>query len=160
MTIEEDILEKLKANFKLPDGTCTIQRQRRIMVEVPMDIFMDTIRYAKLDLDFAMLCTITGLDLGEYLQAIYHLANNTGIVLNLKINVPKSNPIIDSVIPVFEGAVLYERELVDMFGFKIKDIPQGSRYPLPDFWPEGQYPLRKDWKMEDADFLKGGEIDE
>jgi Ni,Fe-hydrogenase III component G len=32
----------------------------------------------------------------------------------------------------------------------VTGLPEGSRYPLPDNWPEGQYPLRKDWKPADA----------
>ena len=48
----------------------------------------------------------------------------------------------------FPGAELYERELVDMFGISVEGLPAGNRYPLPDDWPQGQHPLRKDWKKE------------
>lgn len=160
MTIEEAVVEKLIGNFNVLDGKCIIQRQRRITVEVPRDIFMNVIQYGKLKLNFTMLCTITGLDMGENLQVIYHLANDTGVVLNLKLNVPKSNPSISTVTPIFEGVILYEKELIDMFGIEVKGIPPGSRYPLPDFWPEGQYPMRKDWKQESLDILKGGKENE
>ena len=35
-----------------------------------------------------------------------------------------------------------------MFGIKVEGLPEGERYPLPDGWPEGQYPLRKDWNKD------------
>jgi len=45
-----------------------------------------------------------------------------------------------------------------MLGVQIEGLPPGKRYPLPDNWPAGQYPLRKDWKTEMLDavqFTKG-----
>ena len=38
------------------------------------------------------------------------------------------------------GAILYEREIQDMFGIVVEDIPDPRRLLLPDDWPEGQYP--------------------
>jgi Ni,Fe-hydrogenase III component G len=34
---------------------------------------------------------------------------------------------------------------MDLLGIKVEGLPEGRRYPLPDNWPQGQYPLRKDW---------------
>ena len=153
MTAEETIVQDLTNNFKTLDGRCAIQRERRITADVPYDIILNVIEYAKEKLSFTMLCAITGLDLGDELQVIYHMACDQGIVLNLKINVPKENPVINSVTLLFSGASFYERELIDMFGFNVLGTPPGRRYPLPDWWPSDQYPLRKDWKPEN---LTGG----
>lgn len=155
MTVEENIIESLINNFEFLKGKCVIRRERRIFAEVPKDSILEIISYAKEKLSFTMLCTITGLDSGEELQVIYHLSNDHGIVLNLKINVPKDRPEIDSVTSIYCGASFYERELIDMFGFEVKGLPSGSRYPLPDWWPEGEYPLRKDWKPDSINELKG-----
>jgi Ni,Fe-hydrogenase III component G len=35
---------------------------------------------------------------------------------------------------------------VDLLGIKVNGLASGHRYPLPDNWPKGEYPLRKDWK--------------
>ena len=51
----------------------------------------------------------------------------------------------------FSNAEYYEKELVDLLGFRVEGLPPGPRYPLPDDWPEGQYPLRKEWKPEMLD---------
>ena len=99
---------------------------------------------------------ITGLDLGERLGLIYHLARESGVTLNLETSVPKENPVVRSVIEAFPAAECYERELVDLLGFQVEGLPVGSRYPLPDSWPVGQYPLRKDWDEHSLD-TPGGE---
>jgi membrane-bound hydrogenase subunit beta len=159
MTIEEGIVKNLINDFKYLDEKCSIPKERRIIVEVPQEAFIKVIEYMKSELSFTMLITITGLDLGEELQAIYHLAMDKGVVLNLKVNVPKLNPVIETVTSIYQGASLYERELIDMFGFEIKDMPQGYRYPLPDWWPNGQYPLRKEWKSDSLKSKQRGDIE-
>lgn len=159
MNAEEIIVQNITDNFKsLKESSFNIPRERRITAEIPSDMILDVIKYANQKLAFTMLCAITGLDLGKDLQVIYHLANEHGIVLNLKTTVPKEKAVIETVTGIFQGASFYERELIDMFGFTVNNIPPGYRYPLPDDWPEGQYPLRKDWKQDSINDSKGGAV--
>jgi Ni,Fe-hydrogenase III component G len=93
-----------------------------------------------------VLCAITGLDEGQNLSVVYHLAKDDGTVLNLKTSVDKNNPVIRTITDSFSSAEVYERELVDLLGFKVEGLSKGNRYPLTDDWPKDEYPLRKDWK--------------
>lgn len=146
MEKEVNVKKSLIEKFGILEEKFVIPRERRIFVEVPQDDFMNVCRFAAGELGFDSLCTITGLDIGENYQFIYHLADKNGIVLNLKLNVPKANPVIESVTPIFNGAIFYEKELIDMFGAVVEGLTkEGRRYPLPDWWPEDQHPLRKDW---------------
>ena len=44
-----------------------------------------------------------------------------------------------------------------MFGLVVENIPDPRRLLLCDDWPEGQYPLRKDWKFErPVEIIPGG----
>ncbi|HAM38982.1 MAG TPA: proton-conducting membrane transporter [Elusimicrobia bacterium] len=148
MIKEEEIKQEIIKNFSYLDGKIRVQRVRRIFVDVPYENFDEVFKHLIKNTGFEMLCTITGLDEGATFGLIYHLARKDGIVLNLKINVPKANPIIKTVINYFPGAIMYEREIVDLFGIKVEGLPSGARYPLPDNWPIDEYPLRKDWKPE------------
>jgi len=151
---ENNLSQMLTDKFSVLTGKSHITRNRRIFVDVPKEIFLDVIDYAAKAMGFDFLCTITGLDIADDLQFIYHLANKDGILLNIKVNVPKSNPEHPTVMKTFNGSIFYERELIDMFGAKIEGLPEGRRYPLPDWWPLDQHPLRKDWKPKNQSEIK------
>jgi len=143
---EPTIQEELQNAFPFLREHIKVARERRVFVETPLENFQEVFEHVVKKMGFSILCTITGLDMGEKLGAIYHLARPTGVILSLSTNVSKQAPVIHSITPYFPAADAYERELVDLLGFKVEGLPAGSRYPLPDGWPEGQYPLRKDWK--------------
>jgi membrane-bound hydrogenase subunit beta len=151
MTVESSVQEQLERQFPFLKEKVKVQRQRRIFADAPSDRFMDVFDYAVKQMNFSILCTITGVDLGANLGAIYHLARTSGEVLSLSVSVDKQSPALQTVTPYFPAADCYERELIDLLGMKVQGLPPGSRYPLPDGWPEGQYPLRKDWKPETSE---------
>lgn len=149
MEREEKIRQDLSGSFGFLEGKITIPRVRRIFAETPRGEFKNVLSYIVNNLGFGQVCTITGLDAGEDLQLIYHLAESGGIVLSLKVNIPKADPRIPSILDINQGVLFYERELVDLLGVKVEGLPPGDNYPLPEGWPEGQYPLRKDWKPQE-----------
>lgn len=152
MANEQGLQQSLLGKFPFLDGKINVTRERRMWIDVPSDKFHSVIEYAFKDLQFVSICIITGLDEGENLAFIYHLASLDGTMMNLKTKVPKSDPRHGTVTHLYPSAVLYERELCDCLGAKIEGLPPGARYPLPDDWPDGQFPLRKDWTI---DMLKG-----
>ena len=154
MTNEEKIKKELSERFGFSTEQIRVARERRIFLEVPFDQFRQVFEHAVNSMGFKQLCTISGLDDGDTLAVIYHLARADGVVLNLKTRVPKANPVLQTITDIFPGSMSYERELVDLLGFKVEGLPEGKRYPLPDNWPAGQYPLRKDWKAEMLDGVK------
>jgi len=151
MSEEEKIQQDLLKNFPYLENKIKIQRARRIFAEVPLENFFAVFDYAVKNLGVSMLSALTGLDEGENLSFIYHLAFSNGIVLNLKTSVAKNVPVLKTVTGYFSSAEIYERELEDLLGVKVNGLNKGKRYPLPDNWPQGQYPLRKGWKKEALD---------
>ncbi len=147
MSDEQAVQSELVAKFPFLQDKIRVARVRRIWAELLVENFAAVFE-ASLAMGFTYLATITGLDEGENFGAIYHMARPTGMMLNLHVSVPKSNPVLQSICRRFPAAECYERELVDLFGMKVEGLPQGPRYPLPDGWPDGQYPLRKDWRPE------------
>ena len=147
MSTEEALKQKLIEKFGFLENKITTPRPRRIFVEVALENFRPVFEHAARSLGFSHLCTITGLDEQDKLSFIYHLAHESGILLNIKTSAGKDNPVLKTVMDVFPSAEIYEREVMDLFGAKVEGLPPGHRYPLPDDWPKDQFPLRKGWKQ-------------
>lgn len=154
---EEAVRRQLIEWLGCPEDKCRVQRARRIWLEVAKEDFLKVVDFIANTLKFGMLCTITGLDAGEEIQMIYHFARDDGIVLNVKQSAPKSDPVFETVTGHYQGATLYEIETMNLLGTSVKGIPDDIRYPLPDGWPEGQHPLRKDWNREVPEIKGEGE---
>ena len=93
------IKQGLESQFDHLKGKVVITRPRRIFMEVDRGHFAKVFEYIVTKQAFAHLCTITGLDEGEVLSFIYHLAHTGGIILNVKVSVPKNNPVIETITP-------------------------------------------------------------
>ena len=97
--------------------------------------------------NWGYLSAITGLDLGveaNQLEALYHFCSGPAIT-TLRVRADRDAPRIPSICSIVPSATLYERELIEMLGFDILDTPNRERLFLPDDWPDGVYPLRKDF---------------
>ncbi|MGH9030462.1 MAG: NADH-quinone oxidoreductase subunit C [Acidimicrobiales bacterium] len=65
--------------------------------------------------------------------------------LRLRVQVPGSDPVVDSVWDLYPGSEALEREAYDMFGIVFRGHPDLTRILMPEDW-EG-YPLRKDYSV-------------
>ena len=144
---EQKIKQELEDKFTYLKDAVIIKRKGRIFTQVPLDKFDEVFAYAVKQMRFLALSAITGLDRGDgVFEVIYHLNQDGKILLNLSVGLNKENPEVKSVTPYCPSADIYERELIDLLGIKVSGLVSGHRYPLPDNWPKGEYPLRKDWK--------------
>lgn len=77
---------------------------------------------------------------------VYHVFSKVARneVLIVSSLVDPQHPYIQSITPVVPGAEWAEREIMDLLGIRFVDHPKPERLVLPDDWPEGVYPLRKD----------------
>ena len=103
------------------------------------------------------LSAITGLDTlgnpenpqaGE-LEALYHFCSGSAVV-TLRVKSARQEASVPSICKIIPSASLYERELSEMFGFNVVNTPNPARLFLPDDWPDGLYPLRKEPAITDA----------
>ncbi len=63
--------------------------------------------------------------------------------VRIRVQVPESDPIVDSITDAYPGTDAMEREAYDMFGIVFADHPDMTRILMPEDW-EG-HPLRKDY---------------
>jgi len=141
---DTDIVESLKRDLGERVLEITNPDRRRIFLKVAPADLVAAVTVLRDKYDCAFLSTITGLDTGAAFELLYHFASPVTTV-HVRAEIPRSDPRLPSICPVIPGAVLYERELQEMFGIVVQGIPDPRRLNLPDDWPDGQYPLRKDW---------------
>jgi Ni,Fe-hydrogenase III component G len=153
----ETMVEKISSDIKDKIQEAALTAPRRIQVKVGREQLNAVLAYLKQQHGMTHLGTISGVDLGDHFEVIYHMSNAVATV-NVRILTPRSEPKIPSVCQVIPGAILYERELQDMFGLVVEGIPDPRPLLLADDWPAGEYPLRKDWKFErPTEVIPGGE---
>ena len=78
------------------------------------------------------------------IEVLYHFCKGPSVA-TFRVKLPRADPAVPSIGAVVPPAVLYERELAETMGVRISGLPDNKRQFLSDDWPEGVYPLRKDF---------------
>ncbi len=153
----EAIVKSFKDKFKTKIKDAKIKKRpagikknqtANIWMKIDKSVFKDAIKHL-CDLQFPHLAVTSGNDLGKNIELIYHFTVNYGtrmeeINFNISVELPKSNPEIETICDLIPGALITEREKMEMLGVKIKGIPDDKRCFLPDDFPQGVYPWRRD----------------
>jgi len=156
MSTENEIIEKLKEALGENLLEASSPRARRIFVKVKSEALKGTVAFLVKELGVKHLSTITGVDLGEEIELIYHFALQGAISISLRTAFPKNSPKAPSIVDLVPGAILYEREVHDLLGVVFDGHPDLSRLILPEDWPEDVYPLRKEYSPEELRKLIAG----
>jgi len=106
--------------------------------------FMEVLQ---VEFDYDSLTSVTGVDYfpEDMMEVVYHVYKSTGgSILVLKVQVPRSNPVVPSLVGQFPGADFQEREAWDLLGIRFEGHPNLKRILMWEGF-EG-HPLRKDWQ--------------
>ena len=96
---------------------------------------------------FNHLSLITTVDWDDRFELVYHLFSYPyNCAAEIKVDIPRDDPKVDSVTPLWGGANWHEREAYDMMGIVFLNHPDLRRILLPQEYE--YFPLRKDFKME------------
>lgn len=124
-------------------------RKRRVFVRVEKDLFREALKRFINELKITHLSTITGTDLGQEIELLYHFSYKGSTVVTIGFKVPKDNPSVRTITDLIPGAVLYEREIHEVLGVDFEGHPNLQPLILPEQWPQGVYPLRKERRFEE-----------
>lgn len=143
-SIEQNIAEA-KTRLAPITEDITQPAPERLDAVIPVDRLLEAVS-ALIAEQWSYLTTITGLDNLEtgQMEFLYHLSAGA-VITTLRVSVPRENPVVPSVCGIIPSASFYERELIEMFGVTIENTPNTDKLYLPDDWPTGIYPLRKDY---------------
>ncbi|HVB75441.1 MAG TPA: NADH-quinone oxidoreductase subunit C [Ktedonobacteraceae bacterium] len=113
-----------------------------IGIEVDRGNLVAVSRFLRDQLGFDLLSCISGVDMLDHLETVYHLRSITRKqLLQIKVRLDQEKPEVDSLVSVWPTANWLEREVYDMYGIKFTGHPDLRRMLLDDDF-EG-YPLLK-----------------
>jgi membrane-bound hydrogenase subunit beta len=153
----EELVNDLKSTFKTKIKIAQIHKKTfasmkkeaiNIWIKVDKDSFKEIVKHL-ITIQYPHLAVVSGNDLGKTIELIYHFTLNYDehlgeISLNISVELPKSNPTIETLCDIIPGALITEREKQEMLGVKIKGIPDERRLFVPEDFPKDVFPWRRD----------------
>ncbi len=142
-----DVINDIKSKF--PDIDVKLKRPGRIECnKFPREKIIEFCTFLRDSLDFEHATCVAGNDLKRAWEVIYHLSSyRNRCMIQIRTELPRDDPSIESVSRIWEGANWHERETYDMYGIVFNNHPKLERV----LTPEGTdfFPFRKDFKLLD-----------
>ena len=146
MSQQIQVLEKdIQARF--PEAVTADERKGYEGYIVKAENLVEVATALRDEMGYDFLSSVTGVDyLPEgKMEVVYHAFRSTGgPALVFKVQVPRENPVVPSLVPVYPGADFQEREAWDLLGIRFEGHPDLRRILMWEGF-EG-HPLRKDWQ--------------
>jgi formate hydrogenlyase subunit 5 len=139
----EKAVDLIKNNLADAVVDLKVPREKKAYIFLKPERHRDAVSLLLKKVEDTELSTITGVDLGNEIELNYHMVCEGTITL--KNSVPKEKPVTKTITDILPGANLYEREVFDLLGVDFEGHPNMERLLLPENWPQGNYPLRRDW---------------
>jgi Ni,Fe-hydrogenase III component G len=144
-----DFEARLKEAFSA--SQVTLGSNGRFWVALSPDRLLPMVNALREKFSMTQLAVIVGEDVRDAFLCNYVFTGQGVVVLQVRIN--RENPEVPSLAGMIPGAMVYERELKDLFGIIPVGHPDLRRQAVPEDWPDGVYPLRKD-----VQFNREGEV--
>jgi len=150
----QELLQTLRERF--PDAITGVYEKsaKRVYVQIKADSIVRIAEFLFKEIG-ARFNIASGVDGRNQMEILYHFTvEDIDLVISLRVTLPKTNLEIDSLTSVFTAAHWIEREIHELLGVNFVGHPQLTRLLLPEDWPEGVYPLRKDYQEWDPNAVR------
>ena len=149
-----EVLKDLKSRFKKDIVEVFDKSSKRVYIEIKPESLVKVAEYIFKDLG-ARFNIASGVDVRQHLEILYHFTiEEINLLISLRVKLSKKKPEIDSLTSVMKAADWIEREMCELLGINFKGHPNLERLLLPDDWPQGVYPLRRDYQEWDKDAIR------
>jgi NADH:ubiquinone oxidoreductase subunit C len=150
---EEALIGQLKAQFQEAIKDAKVDRAHRITVIFEKDYLLNIAAFMRDKLGFDHVKGVAGVDFPThkkievlYFAGSYSRPEVQDLIVILKAELSRDNPVIASVVNVWKSAHYHERETFEMFGVKFDGHPDLRKLLTLDNW-EGPPPMLKDVKF-------------
>jgi len=142
---QEGMIGELRGAIGAGIAEAVAVRLHRVMFTVAAGSLRDAVTFMKDHWGLLHVSAVTGRDAGDAFEVLYHFFVD-GVTVTLRVSLPREAPEVPSITELIPGANFYERELYDLLGIRAVGHPGLKRLVLPEDWPDGVFPLRKDWQ--------------
>ncbi len=136
-------------------GPVEMVRANRIRITTGPGTIREAIAAAQEHLACERLIAVSTADTAGAFDLIYHFTGPHRTIVSLATRLPRESPEIRTVSDLLPPAAIYERQIHDLFGIVFSGHPGLKHLMLNEDWPDGEYPLRKDWKPVPGRFYGG-----
>ncbi len=111
------------------------------------------------EIQYPHVSVIAFCDTGAQVDLMYHFHVYWGVpheevLVTLAVSLDKTDLKVPTITGIIPGALTSEREKQEMLGIEVVDIPDSRRLFLPEDFPPGVFPWRKDETGIPADMVK------
>jgi NADH-quinone oxidoreductase subunit C len=150
----EELLQTLRERFSDAITRVYEKSAKRVYIQIQADAIVPFAAFLFKDIG-ARFNVASGVDGRNQMEILYHFTvEDIDLVISLRVILPKTKLEIASLTSVFTAAHWIEREIHELLGVNFIGHPQLTRLLLPEDWPEGVYPLRKDYEEWDPNAVR------
>jgi Ni,Fe-hydrogenase III component G len=154
MMNRQELLQTLRERFADAITGVYEKSAKRVYIQIKADsiVRMSEFLFKEIGARFNIA---SGVDGRNQMEILYHFTvEDIDLVISLRVTLPKTKLEIDSLTSVFTAAHWIEREIHELLGVNFVGHPQLTRLLLSEDWPEGVYPLRKDYQEWDPNAVR------
>ncbi len=127
--------------------------KKNVYTSLWIDIKLEGFRRAILHLNHLQesphFSVIAPVDRGDTVDLLYHFSlfygqHHKAIALVIRVSLPKTDLTIPTITDIIPGVIFSEREVQEMMGVTVTGIPDKRRLFIPEDFPQGIYPWRRD----------------
>lgn len=151
----DEILQKINSRFGDRVLKAEKASQKRVYIDIYSKDIVDISRFLFKELGFRFNIA-SGVDDFDGIEILYHFSDDpSGTVVTVRaILKDKDAPRIDTITTVTKSAWWIEREIHELFGVEFDGNTDLRPLLLPDDWPKGVYPMRKNFVVPKRDSRK------
>ena len=124
------------------------RKSRQVWLKIAREALIPTLKRL-VEIHYPHVSVIAFCDTGAQVELMYHFHVYWGIpheeiLVTLAVALDKTDLKVPTITGIIPGALTSEREKQEMLGIEVVDIPDSRRLFLPEDFPVGVFPWRKD----------------
>ena len=142
-----EIIDSIKEKFSGKITKFFEKSRKRLYLDIDLKIMPEFVEYLFKELG-ARFNIASAVDTPKAIEILYHFTfDEINLMVSLRVFLDRNHPHVDSITSIIKGSEWIEREIHELFGVAFDGHPNIRPLLLPDDWPKGKHPLRRDFKL-------------